>query len=1241
MSNTYNLYNLEAPFKEYLLALNYKSVSIKNYLSDIRHFFGWMTLYSKSKQLISIIDNKSVTEYKSYLSENNIPYKTINRRLSTIRKFCSFCISQGWMKENPAKKVGNIGAGKRVIVDKDNKALESPGLNNMPSPQSSIIHDSSSNFGLRHYILLVIILVFISVMSAGIYSRFFVKNSQSFAYPTALTRAGRILSFQGRLTDSLNNPITTATNVKFQLYNASSSGTALYNTGSCSVTPDQDGIFSSLIGSDCGSEIASSVFTENTNVYLGVTIGADTEMTPRQQIANVGYAINSETLQGLPPGTGTSVVPYINVDGNLLIAASSPGIRSTSASTDFTLSSAKATVIQSAGTGDVVLQATESGTLKFRTGGASDTYTRIIVDNSGNVGIGTTAPGAKLEVAGQVKITGGTPGANKILTSDVNGLASWADPSVAGITGPTGATGVTGPTGATGVTGPTGATGVTGPTGATGVTGPTGATGVTGPTGATGVTGPTGATGVTGPTGATGETGVTGPTGATGVTGPTGATGVTGPTGATGITGPTGATGVTGPTGATGVTGPTGATGVTGPTGATGVTGPTGSTGVTGPTGATGVTGPTGATGVTGPTGATGVTGPTGATGVTGPTGATGVTGPTGATGVTGLTGATGVTGPTGATGVTGPTGATGVTGPTGATGVTGPTGSTGVTGPTGATGVTGPTGATGETGVTGPTGATGATGVTGPTGATGITGPTGATGVTGPTGATGVTGPTGATGVTGPTGATGVTGPTGATGVTGPTGATGVAGPTGATGVTGPTGATGVTGPTGATGVTGPTGATGVTGPTGATGVTGPTGSTGVTGPTGATGVTGPTGATGVTGPTGATGVTGPTGATGVTGPTGATGVTGPTGATGVTGPTGATGVTGPTGATGVTGPTGATGVTGPTGATGVTGPTGATGVAGVTGATGPASLQAAYDGGNTITTTTGRDIDITLAELATDTTFNIYQAGTGGAAAFRVDDETGLGSDTTPFIIDQAGNVGIGTTNPLYALHVVTTTNNEAIAGINTKTSGTAYGIDGEATGTGATTNIGGYFTAAGGTNNYGLQIGGPVASANNYALYSSAAAQSYFAGNVGIGTTNPLAKLHVEGSCVTGDTLLPIRRRKKRTRRRQGYGGQGKDGDGDDEEDWEYEYLYERIDYVLPGDEVLSLNESTGHVEWARIKNRMDMGVRDIYEITTKSGRKIRTTANHPYLTLLENEIVDNKPLTNISNYSKIKS
>jgi len=49
---------------------------------------------------------------------------------------------------------------------------------------------------------------------------------------------------------------------------------------------------------------------------------------------------------------------------------------------------------------------------------------------NGSVGIGTNSPTAKLEVAGQVKITGGNPGASKVLTSDAAGLASWQSPVV-------------------------------------------------------------------------------------------------------------------------------------------------------------------------------------------------------------------------------------------------------------------------------------------------------------------------------------------------------------------------------------------------------------------------------------------------------------------------------------------------------------------------------------------------------------------------------------------------------------------------------------------------------------------------------------------------------------------------------------------------------------------------------------------------------------------------------------------
>lgn len=56
---------------------------------------------------------------------------------------------------------------------------------------------------------------------------------------------------------------------------------------------------------------------------------------------------------------------------------------------------------------------------------AKDGSSGITIQTDGNVGIGTASPGAKLEVVGQIKITGSSPGAGKVLTSDATGLATW------------------------------------------------------------------------------------------------------------------------------------------------------------------------------------------------------------------------------------------------------------------------------------------------------------------------------------------------------------------------------------------------------------------------------------------------------------------------------------------------------------------------------------------------------------------------------------------------------------------------------------------------------------------------------------------------------------------------------------------------------------------------------------------------------------------------------------------------
>jgi len=63
--------------------------------------------------------------------------------------------------------------------------------------------------------------------------------------------------------------------------------------------------------------------------------------------------------------------------------------------------------------------------------GSTEGVPQFVVKNeNGNVGIGTTSPGARLEVAGQIKITGGNPGSGKVLTSDADGVSTWSSPTV-------------------------------------------------------------------------------------------------------------------------------------------------------------------------------------------------------------------------------------------------------------------------------------------------------------------------------------------------------------------------------------------------------------------------------------------------------------------------------------------------------------------------------------------------------------------------------------------------------------------------------------------------------------------------------------------------------------------------------------------------------------------------------------------------------------------------------------------
>lgn len=94
------------------------------------------------------------------------------------------------------------------------------------------------------------------------------------------------LSEQGRLFDSMGDPVNATVAIVFTIYDANTGGTTLW-TETQNVTTD-DGYFSAVLGEN--TAVPASIFN-GSNRYLGVKVGADPEMTPRQPLVSVPYAL--------------------------------------------------------------------------------------------------------------------------------------------------------------------------------------------------------------------------------------------------------------------------------------------------------------------------------------------------------------------------------------------------------------------------------------------------------------------------------------------------------------------------------------------------------------------------------------------------------------------------------------------------------------------------------------------------------------------------------------------------------------------------------------------------------------------------------------------------------------------------------------------------------------------------------------------------------------------------------------
>jgi hypothetical protein len=267
----------------------------------------------------------------------------------------------------------------------------------------------------------------------------------------------KLLNYQGYLTDTLGNPITNPSlSMTFTIFDAASAGIQKW-TESQSVSVDK-GIFHVLLGNV--TPIPDSVFTASTNRWLALTISGQS-LTPRTRIVTSSYAYTATYSDTATYARNTAADSdwvisgsnmYSGVSGNVGIGISNPGtyklnVNGNVHATTILLGNSSGPIYENwwefgADNGDGVgidfhanISPIDYSARIYRQGGDNADFNiynggngnltlgtngwlnRIVINSSGNVGIGIDNPLVKLDVNGV--ICGGTADTVKALYGGV------------------------------------------------------------------------------------------------------------------------------------------------------------------------------------------------------------------------------------------------------------------------------------------------------------------------------------------------------------------------------------------------------------------------------------------------------------------------------------------------------------------------------------------------------------------------------------------------------------------------------------------------------------------------------------------------------------------------------------------------------------------------------------------------------------------------------------------------------
>lgn len=123
-----------------------------------------------------------------------------------------------------------------------------------------------------------------------------------------------LLNYQGQLTDTAGNALPDGTySITFRIYDHTS--TQVWAETQPTVSTSK-GLFNVVLGSVSPlTAIAAAILTDD--LYLGITVAPDAEMSPRQQLLPSVYSLNSQLLNGQPVGSAPFNIVALDGTGRI------------------------------------------------------------------------------------------------------------------------------------------------------------------------------------------------------------------------------------------------------------------------------------------------------------------------------------------------------------------------------------------------------------------------------------------------------------------------------------------------------------------------------------------------------------------------------------------------------------------------------------------------------------------------------------------------------------------------------------------------------------------------------------------------------------------------------------------------------------------------------------------------------------------------------------------------------------